>query len=112
MARPERFELPTFWIPTRKDVKPFLGIAISPYDQAAPRPFGRGSRVGRRARPCVPAMLFLKSPLRRVFVLECVASGRGSAWLERLVRDQEVGGSNPLAPTILFYNLCRADPLH
>ena len=26
-------------------------------------------------------------------------SGRGSAWLERLVRDQEVGGSNPLAPT-------------
>ena len=27
-------------------------------------------------------------------------SGRGSAWLERLVRDQEAGGSNPLAPTI------------
>ena len=31
-------------------------------------------------------------------------SGRGSAWLERLVRDQEVGGSNPLAPTNLFNN--------
>jgi hypothetical protein len=29
------------------------------------------------------------------------SSGRGSAWLERLVRDQEVGGSNPLAPTTL-----------
>jgi hypothetical protein len=29
------------------------------------------------------------------------ASGRGSAWLERLVRDQEVAGSNPVAPTIL-----------
>src|SRR5215831_9501727 len=29
-------------------------------------------------------------------------SGRGSAWLERLVRDQEVGGSNPLAPTKPF----------
>ena len=29
-------------------------------------------------------------------------SGRGSAWLERLVRDQEVGGSNPLAPTNSF----------
>ena len=29
-------------------------------------------------------------------------SGRGSAWLERLVRDQEVGGSNPLAPTTLI----------
>src|SRR6516225_3011664 len=32
-------------------------------------------------------------------------SGRGSAWLERLVRDQEVGGSNPLAPTNLFNSL-------
>jgi hypothetical protein len=32
-------------------------------------------------------------------------SGRGSAWLERLVRDQEVGGSNPLAPTNLFNKL-------
>lgn len=29
-------------------------------------------------------------------------SGRGSARLERLVRDQEVGGSNPLAPTHLI----------
>ena len=26
-------------------------------------------------------------------------SGRSSAWLERTVRDREVGGSNPLAPT-------------
>src|SRR5215467_366901 len=33
-------------------------------------------------------------------VIDCsgFSSGRGSAWLERLVRDQEVGGSNPLAP--------------
>jgi hypothetical protein len=29
-------------------------------------------------------------------------SGRSAAWLARLVRDQEVGGSNPLAPTIPF----------
>ena len=28
--------------------------------------------------------------------------GRGSVRLERLVRDQEVGGSNPLAPTMSF----------
>src|SRR5687768_13580635 len=35
-------------------------------------------------------------------VMSSTASGRGSAWLERLVRDQEVGGSNPLAPTITF----------
>jgi hypothetical protein len=32
-------------------------------------------------------------------------SGRGSAWLERLLREQEAGGSNPLAPTILFNHL-------
>jgi hypothetical protein len=29
-------------------------------------------------------------------------SGRSAAWLARLVRDQEVGGSNPLAPTTPF----------
>src|SRR5215471_12470010 len=47
-------------------------------------------------------------------VIDCsgFSSGRGSAWLERLVRDQEVGGSNPLAPISLnpfaaagFWNL-------
>ena len=37
------------------------------------------------------------------------ASGRGSAWLERLVRDQEVGGSNPLAPTNSFNSLEAVD---
>jgi hypothetical protein len=42
-------------------------------------------------------------------------SGRGSAWLERLVRDQEVDGSNPFAPTILKplavrQVLCVAEP--
>ena len=26
-------------------------------------------------------------------------SGRSAAWLARLLREQEVGGSNPLAPT-------------
>ena len=40
-----------------------------------------------------------------------IPSGRGSAWLERLVRDQEAGGSNPLAPTILPQPLLRSsDP--
>src|SRR5437016_5729202 len=29
-------------------------------------------------------------------------SGRSAAWLARLVRDQEVDGSNPFAPTISF----------
>ena len=38
----------------------------------------------------------------RVFVVKYYyknGAGRGSAWLERDVRDVEVGGSNPLAPT-------------
>src|SRR3984893_158113 len=39
---------------------------------------------------------------RRLFAHLKLSSGRSAAWLARLVRDQEVGGSNPLAPTILF----------
>ncbi len=34
-------------------------------------------------------------------------AGRGSVWLERDVRDVEVGGSNPLAPT----NFTERDPI-
>jgi hypothetical protein len=39
-------------------------------------------------------------------------SGRSAAWLARLVRDQEVEGSNPFAPTTftlfsLGHSLCR-----
>ena len=44
----------------------------------------RGAGTG-----CLPA----RKPERNL-------SGRSAAWLARLVRDQEVGGSNPLAPTI------------
>jgi hypothetical protein len=32
-------------------------------------------------------------------------SGRSAAWLARLVRDQEVEGSNPFAPTTLLEKL-------
>ena len=40
-------------------------------------------------------------------VVYCVflLSGRSAAWLARLVRDQEVEGSNPFAPTIFFNDL-------
>ena len=34
------------------------------------------------------------------FVVARAMSGRSAAWLARLVRDQEVEGSNPFAPTI------------
>ena len=37
----------------------------------------------------------------KLFAVVFKISGRSAAWLARLVRDQEVGGSNPLAPTIL-----------
>jgi hypothetical protein len=38
----------------------------------------------------------------KLFAVVFKISGRSAAWLARLVRDQEVGGSNPLAPTTLF----------
>ena len=45
---------------------------------------------------------------RAVFIAPgCLLSGRSAAWLARLVRDQEAGGSNPLAPTILFKHIPR-----
>ena len=37
-------------------------------------------------------------PHRSCYYSWVFSSGRGSAWLEHLVRDQGVGGSNPLAP--------------
>ncbi len=85
--------------PCARADRPSEGIAK---DIELARRFRYGSRADRPARP---RYAILKFPLRCAFVLECVASGRGSAWLERLVRDQEVGGSNPLAPTICFPSL-------
>jgi hypothetical protein len=42
---------------------------------------------------------------RSVTILRSYAAGCGSAWLERLVRDQEVAGSNPVTPTS-----CKIEP--
>jgi hypothetical protein len=41
----------------------------------------------------------------KLFAVVFKISGRSAAWLARLVRDQEVGGSNPLAPTIFYRQL-------
>ena len=41
-------------------------------------------------------------PLKPQSEAEPIRSGRSAAWLARLVRDQEVEGSNPFAPTISF----------
>ena len=58
---------------------------------------GRTSR-----RPVNGARLARSSrPRDRVAAVVSFDRGRGSAWLERSVRDQEVGGSNPLAPTTI-----------
>jgi putative endonuclease len=54
-----------------------------------------------------PILLECTPPLDRVSdggpVGERIAAGRGSAWLERLVRDQEVAGSNPVAPIVDYF---------
>ena len=34
--------------------------------------------------------------------IPCLTPGCGSAWLERLVWDQEVAGSNPVTPIITY----------
>jgi hypothetical protein len=41
----------------------------------------------------------LKAALAAGVAAERSMSGRSAAWLARLVRDQEVEGSNPFAPT-------------
>ena len=40
--------------------------------------------------------------IMQYFDLRRQESGRSSVWLERYVRDVEVAGSNPVAPTIFF----------
>jgi hypothetical protein len=62
------------------------------------------------SRPLYSSMAryhWLRSMVMRdkLFAVVFKISGRSAAWLARLVRDQEVGGSNPLAPTIIFNNL-------
>ena len=67
---------------------------------------GRGPRGPRASRTQFLASVHefdgtrRQSGAQQMVYWQC--SGRGSAWLERLVRDQEVGGSNPLAPTNLI----------
>ena len=61
----------------------------------------RIARNGGSAECRSPKYAMLNSSAQGSSVPAVSPSGRGSAWLERLVRDQEVGGSNPLAPTTL-----------
>src|SRR6185312_2192327 len=79
----------------RRPKKPFPKHMLTTYGR-------RTARNGGSAECRSPKYAMLKSSAQGSSVPAVSPSGRGSAWLERLVRDQEVGGSNPLAPTILF----------
>ena len=54
-----------------------------------------------RGRDSTPPAIDTRGPAGRIRPVHC--TGRSSAWLERTVRVREVGGSNPLAPTLLCY---------
>src|SRR5215470_10375765 len=82
---------------------------------------GRGRARSATATSCPPAPAAAGSDTRAIlrepgmlapglgavvqYASYLSSSGRGSAWLERLVRDQEAPGSNPGAPTKSFNNL-------
>src|SRR5205085_11647690 len=48
----------------------------------------------------IPPTHLVNSPVRDLPQAVTKKTGRSSAWLERLVRDQEVAGSNPVAPNL------------
>ena len=45
-----------------------------------------------------------RAPLQIFCTYRKFVTGRGSAWLERVVRDDEATGSNPVAPTKLVHS--------
>ena len=57
-----------------------------------------------RQKPAIGALFSLcySEVSRAMFFPFRFLSGRSAAWLARLVRDQEVEGSNPFAPTTFF----------
>ena len=84
----------------------------------AERPYQSGTWRPQRRPPAQLTSLgssfelcYSESSIRAIVSApECLPSGRSAAWLARLVRDQEAGGSNPLAPTILFILTVQSGP--
>src|SRR5438094_742786 len=87
------------------------GARVGGWDQPAPAAAGRGANRASRTVSSVSRAAGSGATVGRIaltipFVLlgylhESDATGCSSAWLERLVRDQEVAGSNPVSPTRL-----------
>src|SRR4030067_1620794 len=77
-----------------------LGVRASSRQVLPPRS-GRGCPA---APSIIRTMYFIISSLRfttgALYAYNICLAGRSAAWLARRVRDAEVGGSNPLAPTI------------
>jgi hypothetical protein len=57
------------------------------------------TRFHYRTRGSVSRVPSIDSSSPAATIYPVLRTGRSSAWLERTVRDREVGGSNPLAPT-------------
>jgi hypothetical protein len=87
--------------PARPAIRPNGGQAPALLGMALERGTPFGAVWLRRGELCYPELVRPDESPR----FGCYLSGRSAAWLARLVRDQEAGGSNPLAPTNLSYDL-------
>ena len=53
------------------------------------------------------SLIYFYSLIKFNFILIHALSGRSAVWLARTVRDRKVGGSNPLAPTLISFMIPR-----
>src|SRR5580765_3104878 len=88
-------EEPSFDITTKFNTPP-------PSVQSKASCDGRIGRVSESSfREFAPEFLIAISPCYGILTVQL--SERSSAWLEHLVWDQDVAGSNPVAPTIFIF---------
>ena len=68
--------------------------------RTTPPKYRRSSLLSHTAVVCRPSLCYSGCLGQAGNIARPYLSGRSAAWLARLVRDQEVEGSNPFAPTI------------
>ena len=91
---------------SRPSCKPAARVAVASLDGMTAR-LSKSSEIKRQKANLPQTTSF--PVCREKSALICFASsngslpGRSSAWLERMVRDHEVAGSNPVAPTFLYF---------